>query len=144
VGHRLLDWQRKVLRDIYGTVAPESGLRRYRHGFVSVAKQNGKSFLFGGFPIYHLLMEDELNPEAYDCAAAKDQAGIVFKAAARLVNANSDLRTRLRLLEVTFERTRVDGWRTFKEKGIAWVVRSNFGSVFGLGGFLIHFTFVAA
>jgi len=38
----------------------------------------------------------------------------------------------------------VDGWRTFKEKGIAWVVRSNFGSVFGLGGFLIHFTFVAA
>jgi len=89
-------------------------------------------------------MEDELNPEAYDCAAAKDQAGIVFKAAARLVNANSDLRTRLRLLEVTFERTRVDGWRTFKEKGIAWVVRSNFGSVFGPGGFLIHFTFVAA
>jgi len=27
--------------------------------------------------------------------------------------------------EVTFERTRVDGWRTFKEKGIAWVVRTS-------------------
>ena len=26
--------------------------------------------------------------------------------------------------EVTFERTRVDGWRTFQEKGIAWVVRT--------------------
>jgi menaquinol-cytochrome c reductase iron-sulfur subunit len=25
--------------------------------------------------------------------------------------------------EVTFERTRVDGWRTFKEKAVAWVVR---------------------
>lgn len=109
LGYKLLDWQRKVLRDLYGTVAPETGLRRYRHGYVSVAKQNGKSFLFGGLPIYHLLMEDELNPEAYGCAAAKDQAGIVFKAAARLVNANSDLRTRLRLLESSKRILRRDG-----------------------------------
>jgi menaquinol-cytochrome c reductase iron-sulfur subunit len=27
--------------------------------------------------------------------------------------------------EVTFERTRVDGWRTFREKVIAWVVRTD-------------------
>jgi menaquinol-cytochrome c reductase iron-sulfur subunit len=27
--------------------------------------------------------------------------------------------------EVTFERTRVDGWRTFQEKVIAWVVRTD-------------------
>ena len=27
--------------------------------------------------------------------------------------------------EVTFERTRVDGWRTFQEKAIAWVVRTD-------------------
>ncbi len=27
--------------------------------------------------------------------------------------------------EVTFERIRVDGWRSFKEKGIAWVVRTD-------------------
>jgi menaquinol-cytochrome c reductase iron-sulfur subunit len=27
--------------------------------------------------------------------------------------------------EVTFERTRVDGWRTFREKAIAWVVRTD-------------------
>jgi len=109
LGYRLLDWQRKVLRDLYGTVMPETGLRQYRHGYISVAKQNGKSFLFGGLPLYHLLMEDELNPEAYGCAAAKDQAGIVFKAAARLVNANPDLRGRLRLLESTKRILRRDG-----------------------------------
>jgi phage terminase large subunit-like protein len=109
LGYRLLDWQRKVLRDLYGTVVPESGVRRYRHGYISVAKQNGKSFLFGGLPLYHLLMEDEINPEAYGCAAAKDQAGIVFKAAARLVNANPDLRRRLRLLESTKRILRSDG-----------------------------------
>ena len=27
--------------------------------------------------------------------------------------------------EVTFERTRVDGWRTFREKVVAWVVRTS-------------------
>ncbi len=27
--------------------------------------------------------------------------------------------------EVSFERTRVDGWRRFQEKAIAWVVRTN-------------------
>jgi len=31
--------------------------------------------------------------------------------------------------EVTFERTRVDGWRTFKEKVITWVVRTGDNSV---------------
>lgn len=55
LGYRLLAWQRKVIRDLYGTVLPENGLRRYRHGYVSVGKQNGKSFLFGGLPLYHRL-----------------------------------------------------------------------------------------
>src|SRR5580765_8511910 len=51
LGYKLLDWQRKVLRDLYGTVAPEDGKRRYRSAYVSVAKKNGKSFLIGGLPI---------------------------------------------------------------------------------------------
>ena len=32
-------------------------------------------------------------------------------------------------LELTFERTRVDGWRTFQEKVIAWVVRTDESNV---------------
>src|SRR5450631_515095 len=59
LGYRLLAWQRKVLRDIYGTVSPEDGRRRYRSAYISVGKKNGKSFLIGGLPLYHLLMEDE-------------------------------------------------------------------------------------
>lgn len=62
-----------------------------REAYVSMGKQNGKSFLTGGLPIYHLLMEDEQDPEAYGCAAAKEQAGIVYKAAAKLVKANPNL-----------------------------------------------------
>jgi phage terminase large subunit-like protein len=109
LGYRLLHWQRKVLRDIYGTVSPEDGRRRYRSAYISVGKKNGKSFLIGGLPLYHLLMEDERNPEAYGAAAAKDQAGLVFKAAAQLVAANPDLQARLRVLPSTKRILRRDG-----------------------------------
>ena len=109
LGFRLLDWQRKVLRDLYGTVQAETGLRQYRIGFVSMAKKQGKSFLIGGLPIYHLLMENEVRPEAYGAAAAKDQAGIVFKAAAQFVKANPVLSERIKLLESTKRMLRRDG-----------------------------------
>jgi phage terminase large subunit-like protein len=105
----LIDWQRKVLRDLYGTVRPEDGLRQYTEAFISVAKQNGKTFLVGGLPIYTLLMEDEFMPEAYGGAAKKDQAGLVFKAAALLVNANPDLRAKLKVLAATKTIVRRDG-----------------------------------
>jgi phage terminase large subunit-like protein len=101
LGYRLIGWHRKVIRTVYGTVRIEDGRRRYHSVHVSVGKKNGKSFLIGGLPFYHLIMEDEVNPEAYGAAAAKDQAGIVFKAAARLVTANPDLQARLRVLPST-------------------------------------------
>ena len=109
LGYVLLPWQRKVLRDIYGTVSPENGRRRYRSAYISVGKKNGKSFLIAGLPLYHLLMENERNPEAYGAAAAKDQAGIVFNAAARLVAENPDLRERLKVIPSTKRILRLDG-----------------------------------
>jgi phage terminase large subunit-like protein len=109
LGYRLLGWQRKVLRDIYGMVSPENGRRIYRTVYISVGKKNGKSFLIGGLPIYHLLMENEDNPEAYGAAAAKDQASLVFKAAAQLVAANPQLKSRLKVLPSTKRILRRDG-----------------------------------
>lgn len=108
-GHKLQGWTRKVLRDLYGTVRPETGLRQYRRAYVSTGKQNGKSFLLGGLPIYHLLMENETQPEAYGVASARDQAGIVFKAAATLVDANPVLKSQLKILESTKRIVRRDG-----------------------------------
>ena len=101
LGYRLLDWQKKVLRDIYGTVSMDDGRRRYRSAFISLGKKNGKTFLLGGLPLYHLLVESEQNPEAYGAAAAKDQASLVFKAAAQLVAANPYLHERLKVLPST-------------------------------------------
>jgi phage terminase large subunit-like protein len=114
LGYELLRWHRKVLRDLFGTVRLEDGGRQFQRGYISTAKQNGKSFLTGGLPIYHMLMETELNPEAYGAAAAKEQAGIVFKAAAMLVSANPDLRARLKVLPSTKRIVRRDGGGTYQ------------------------------
>lgn len=108
IGFRLLPWQRRVLRDIYGTV-DEQGIRRYNRSYISVAKKNGKSFLVGGLPIYHLLMENEMNASAYGAAAAKDQAGLVFRAATELIRRNPMLSSRLKVLETVKRITRRDG-----------------------------------
>ena len=114
LNYKLIWWHRKALRDLYGTVRIEDGRRRYENAYISVAKQNGKSFLVGGLPIYHLLMEDEVNPEAYGAAAAKEQGALVFKAAAMLVNANPDLRARLKVLPSTKRIIRRDGHGTYQ------------------------------
>lgn len=105
----LMDWHREVLRGLFGTVKPEDGRRKYRRAYISTSKQNGKTFITGGLPIYHILMEDELNPEAYGSASAKEQAGLVFKAAAMLVKASPDLMARLKVLESTKRIIRRDG-----------------------------------
>lgn len=109
IGFALLPWQRKIVRGLFGTVELDGGLRRYRRAYVSVAKKNGKSFLVGGFPLYHLLMENEIRPEAYGAAAAKDQASIVFRAAAELVRRNPILSNRLAVHSSVKRITRKDG-----------------------------------
>lgn len=111
LGYKLQAWQRKDLRAVYGAVQAEDGLRQYRKTYQSTAKQNGKSFLLGGAPIYHLIVEADYTPqpEAYGVASAKDQAGIVYKAAALLVQKNSLLRDRLKILESTKRIIRRDG-----------------------------------
>jgi phage terminase large subunit-like protein len=114
LGYRLLPWHRRILRDLYGTVNADDGVRTFQRAYISAAKQNGKSFLTGGLPIYHLLMEDEDHPEAYGCAAAKEQAGIVFKAAKLLVDPNPDLRAKLKVLPSTKRIVRRDGGGTYQ------------------------------
>jgi phage terminase large subunit-like protein len=108
-GLRLLDWQRKALRAVYGTIG-EDGRRVYRRWWEEVPKKNGKSFLVGGLPLYHLVCEShEQRQEAYGCAAAKDQAGIVYRSAASLARGNPLLTDVLKINESTRRIVRRDG-----------------------------------
>lgn len=82
---RLYDWQRDTLMDFYSTMDldGESGrlLRRYQYLYLEIPKKNGKSELAAALGLYHLFGDGELNAEVYLCAADKDNASIVFRAA---------------------------------------------------------------
>jgi phage terminase large subunit-like protein len=99
----LLPWQIKDIRSIFGAVDPATGARKYRKAYDEKPKKNGKTFFIGGAPIYHLVFERaiEERPEGYGAAATASQAGLVFKAATQLIEANPDLRNLLRVYPST-------------------------------------------
>lgn len=109
LGYTLQHWQRDDLRELYGKISPETGLRIYRKGYWSMGKQNGKTFVVAGLPLYHLECEEEFQPEAYVVASAKDQAGVAFRASALLVRSNSVLASRYKVIESVKRIVRRDG-----------------------------------
>lgn len=57
------------------------GRRQYREGYIQTAKKQGKSTSSSALGLYFLLADGEEGAEIYACAAAADQAKIVFQQA---------------------------------------------------------------
>lgn len=96
---RLLPWQRDyVIGPLYGWEKP-NGLRRFGQAYVSVAKKNGKSTLTSGLVLYHLLADGELSPEVYAAACEREQASIIYRHAAGMVQLSRPLMKALDVLD---------------------------------------------
>lgn len=94
----LLDWERQIIRDVYGTVNPD-GTRQYRYVYIEIPKKNGKSELAAGAALYHLFADGEMNGEIYGCAADKKQAKIVYKVAKDMIDLVPALKKRARVTD---------------------------------------------
>jgi len=92
----LLDWQKSIIRAVYGTVNAQ-GNRKYKYVYIEVPKKNGKSELAAGASLFHLFADGERNGEVYGCAADKEQASIVFDVAADMIDQVPALKKRARL-----------------------------------------------
>lgn len=73
----------------------EDGTRRFRRAFIEQGKGNGKSPLAGGIGLYGLTADDEAGAQVYAAAAKKEQAGILFADAVKMVKASPSLKKRL-------------------------------------------------
>jgi phage terminase large subunit-like protein len=71
------------------------GTRRFRRAFIEQGKGNGKSPLAGGIGLYGLTADGEAGAQVYAAAAKKEQAGILFADAVKMVKASSGLKKRL-------------------------------------------------
>jgi phage terminase large subunit-like protein len=84
----LFGWQR--LSDDHGWV------RRFRRAYIEMGKGNGKSPLAGGIALFGLMADGESGAEIYAAGATKDQAGILFRDAVKMVGQSTELSSRLK------------------------------------------------
>lgn len=80
----LIDWQEKIVRDIFGTLKPD-GYRQFTTAYIEVPKKCGKSELAAAIALYMLCADGEQRAEVYGCAADRDQASLVFDVACDMV-----------------------------------------------------------
>ena len=71
------------------------GTRRFRRAYIEEGKGNGKSPFAGGVGLYGMMADDEAGAEIYSAGATKEQAGILFRDAVKMVRQSPDLDKRL-------------------------------------------------
>lgn len=87
-------WQQFILWVAFGW-KNEDGTRRFRTGYVEVARKNGKSTMAAGVGNFLLIGDGEPGAEIYSAATTKDQAKIVHSEATRMVKSSPALRKRI-------------------------------------------------
>lgn len=88
-------WQCFIITTVFGWVHHETGLRRFREGYVEVPRKNAKSTMSSGLALYMLSADGEHGAEVYSAATTRDQARIVFDDAKAMAERTPDMRTYL-------------------------------------------------
>jgi phage terminase large subunit-like protein len=103
----LQDWQRDVLRSVYGTLNAE-GYRQHNFAYLEIPKKNAKTTLIAGLAVYHLICDGN-EGQIYCCAADRGQATLVYKAALSMIEQNPTLS---KMLKITDSRKEIKNTRT--------------------------------
>lgn len=101
---RLLKWQKRLIRAVYGWKRPD-GTRRIRQVYVEIPKKNGKTELVSALILYHLIADREMGAEIYLCAYTRKQAALIFDDAKMMVESSPALRKILVIKDSFHEKT---------------------------------------
>jgi phage terminase large subunit-like protein len=88
---KLEEWQRTILRIVFGWKRTD-GARRFRTAYIEIPRKNGKSTWTGGVGLFLTIADGEPGAQVYATATKKDQAKIVWGAAAAMVRHSTRLR----------------------------------------------------
>lgn len=106
----LQQWQIDLVQSIFGWKDKETGLRRYRQVYCEVPRKNGKTTLAAGILLYMLLVDNEVGAEVYSAATTREQAGLVYEIAAKMVSNSPALSARCKRLDSKKRLTTADGF----------------------------------
>lgn len=95
-GHpfELAPWEQFIISQLFGWKRPD-GYRRFRTGYISVARKNGKTTLMAGIGLLLFGFDDEAGAEVYTGATKRDQARISHSEATRMVKSSPSLQKRI-------------------------------------------------
>lgn len=83
-----------IVGNLFGWMRAD-GTRRFRRAYVEQGKGNGKSPMAGGIGLYGLASDGEAGAQIYSAASKREQAGILFADAVKMVKASPSLKKRL-------------------------------------------------
>jgi phage terminase large subunit-like protein len=87
-------WQQFIVWNVFGWKRPD-GMRRFRTGYVEIARKNGKSTFAAGLGLRMLVADGEAGAEIYTAATKFDQAKIIHAEACRMRDASGSLTERV-------------------------------------------------
>lgn len=97
----LLPWQANdVIRPLFGSLRGD-GRRQYRTAYVEVPRKAGKTQIAAAVALKLLLADGEAEGEVYTAASDRDQASLVFNAAAQMVRTSPKLNRICRIVDHT-------------------------------------------
>lgn len=85
-----------IIGSIFGWKRPD-GTRRFRRAYIEQGKGNGKSPLAGGIGLAGTMFDNEAGAETYSAGATKEQAGVLFRDAVKMVRKSPELDRRLKI-----------------------------------------------
>lgn len=100
-------WQHFTIGSTYGWVHKDTGIRRFRESLVFVGRKNGKSTKISGVSLYASSKDGENGADVYLLANTKQQAGIIYDEAKKMVQKSPRLRRQFRAKrdEITYPKS---------------------------------------
>ena len=92
-------WQHEVIWDVYGTVN-DKGYRQFNYAYLEIPKKNGKTTLIAALAVMHLTL-DPNDGQIYCCAADRQQAELVYKAAVSMIEQDKELAKIFKITDIT-------------------------------------------
>lgn len=86
----LQPFQKFIVGSLFGWYGSD-GYRRFRKAYIEIGKGNGKSPMAAAIGLYGLLADGEEGGEIYSAAVTRDQAGISFSDAKKMIQASPEL-----------------------------------------------------
>lgn len=94
---RLFDWQKRILRDLFGWKRRSDGRRRFKTTYIEAGKGCGKSPFAAALGLYVLCGWNRPAAEVYAVATETKQAEVVFDEAKKLADKSPRLRDALKV-----------------------------------------------